>query len=183
MTPLASAYSFSTEGSGDLTGRIEFSLIKGDVKTMQGKGLVALNDGELFSVPIFGPLSTVLSKVFSDKRSGFEQAKTASCTFEINDGILRTRDFQTETTSVTFTGDGEVDLGERTIDMTLRLNARGLLGLITLPLRPFYGLFQFRGSGPIEKPQWENVRFTEPPEIQEATLQKIIPKATVIPEP
>jgi hypothetical protein len=50
--------------------------------------------------------------------------------------------------------------------MTMRMNARGLLGLITLPLKPFYGMFQFRGSGPLKKPSWESVMFSPPPEAE-----------------
>jgi hypothetical protein len=67
------------------------------------------------------------------------------------------------------------------IDMTMRMNARGLLGIITLPLRPFYGLFQFRGEGPLKKPVWENVMFTSPPEDQKELLLNP-PKATIIEE-
>jgi hypothetical protein len=170
------------KGGGLLTGRIDFAITGGDIATMDGKGLVALENAELFSVPIFGPLSGVVSTVLDDKRAGFERAKHAFCTFDIKEGILRTPDFQSATTSVTFTGDGEVDLTARTIDFTARLNARGLLGLITLPLRPFYGLFQFRGTGPIDKTVWENVHFTSPPEEQNDLLLAPPPKARVVEE-
>ena len=131
---------------------------------------------------MFGPLSGVISKVLDDKRAGFERAKSAFCTFDIREGILRTRDFQSATSSLTFTGDGEVDLDKKAIDFTIRLNARGLLGLITLPLRPFYGLFQFRGTGNFEKTVWENVHFTSPPAEQNNLLLEPPPKAQVIEE-
>jgi hypothetical protein len=54
--------------------------------------------------------------------------------------------------------------------MTIRMNARGLLGVITLPLKPFYGLFQFRGTGPMREPEWNNVMFTSPPETEKERL-------------
>jgi hypothetical protein len=182
MTSLASTYGFEMKGGGLVTGRIDFGITGSEVKTMDGKGLVGLENAELFSVPVFGPLSTVMSKVLNDKRMGFERAKSAFFTFNIGEGILSTRDFQTATTSVSFVGDGEVDLAAKDIDFTIRLNARGLLGLITLPLRPFYGLFQFRGIGPLGKPTWENVHFTSPPEVQNEILMKPPPKALVVPE-
>ncbi|MDE0837013.1 MAG: hypothetical protein OSA84_11755 [Akkermansiaceae bacterium] len=182
MTALASTYGFTMKGGGLVTGRINFGITGSDVKTMSAKGLLGLEGAELLSVPVFGPLSTVMATVLNDKRMGFERAKSAFFTFDINDGILSTRDFQTATTSVTFTGDGEVDLSTKVIDFTIRLNARGLLGLITLPLRPFYGLFQFRGTGPLSKPTWENVHFTSPPEAQNDILLKAPPKALVVPE-
>jgi hypothetical protein len=182
MAGLSSTYGFEMKGGGMLTGRIDFAITGGDAKTMSGKGLVALEDGELFSVPMFGPLSGVISKVLDDKLAGIERAKTAFCTFDIQEGILRTRDFQSTTTSVTFTGDGAVDLEEKNIDFTIRLNARGLLGLITLPLRPLYGLFQFRGTGLIDKTEWKNVHFTTPPGEQNDFLLAPTPKARVVEE-
>lgn len=176
---LGAAYGFRMKGGGSLTGRLEFGMEAGKVETMAGEGLVALEETELFAVPIFGPLSPLISGVVNDRRAGFERATAASCSFVIRDGVLRSRDFRTSTTSLTFAGDGEVDLRKRSFDMTMRMNARGLLGLITLPLRPFYGMFQFRGSGPLADPTWENVMFTAPPEEQDAIL-KTPPKAKVV---
>ena len=72
-----------------------------------------------------------------------------------------------------------MDLNNRTLDMTLRVDARGLLGIVTLPLRPFDGLFQFRGSGPLEKPEWSNAAFTQPPPEQSKILS-LPPRARVI---
>ncbi len=178
---LASTYGFQIKGGGELTGRLDFSLTGGKVETMAGEGLFALEKAELFSVPMFGPLSPLISSVLNDRRSGFERAKSAFCNFKIQDGILRSNDFQTSTTSLTFLGDGEVNLSDRTLDMIMRMNARGLLGLITLPLRPFYGMFQFRGTGPLKNPKWENVMFTDPPAEQKNLLQPA-PKARVVRE-
>ncbi len=176
---LASTYGFQMKGGGDLTGRIEFSLLNGDVGTMNGEGLFAIEQAELFAVPIFGPLSRVVGVVLNDRKAGTEQAESAFCNFQIRNGSMFTHDFQTSTTSLTFVGDGSVNLSEKTIDMTMRMNARGLLGLITLPLRPFYGMFQFRGTGPLKAPSWENVMFTTPSEEQKDLLQPA-PKAKAI---
>lgn len=176
---LCATYGFSMKGGGDFTGRIEFTINDGRIETMDGQGLFALEKTELFSVPVFGPLSPLVSGVLNDRRAGFERAKSAFCNFTIEDGILRSNDFHTATTSLTFAGDGQVDLRDRTLDMTMRMNARGLLGLITLPLRPFYGMFQFRGTGPLKNPKWENVMFTAPPQEQGEHL-KDPPKARIV---
>jgi len=182
MADLSSAYDFKMKGAGFLTGRLDFTLPEGDVAKMGGQGLVALEEGEIFSIPIFGPLSPLVSTVLSDKAAGFERASSAFCNYTIQSGVLRTNDFQTQSKSLHFTGDGQVGLKEKTIDFTIRLNARGLLGLITLPLRPFYGLFQFRGTGPLSKTKWENVHFTSPPEQQNQLLNAPTPKAQIIDE-
>jgi hypothetical protein len=182
LPALASTYGFHSKGGGDVTGRLDFSLTDGQVQSMSGEGLFALEKTELFSVPMFGPLSQLISGLLNDRRAGFERAKSAFCMFDIDEGILRIRDFQTSTTSLTFVGDGHVDLSERTFDMTMRMNARGLLGLLTLPLRPFYGMFQFRGTGPLKEPKWENVMFTTPSEEQREALQAPPKARAVTPE-
>ncbi len=171
LTDLADTYGFSLKGGGDLTGRIDFNMWSGRVETMSGKGLLAVENTELFSVPMFGPLSHLISGVLQDKRAGFERAKSAFCNFSIREGVMETRDFTSSTRSLTFTGDGKVDLNKQTMDMTMRMNTHGLFSLLTLPFRPFYGMFQFRGTGPIKQPSWENVMFTSPPAEQSEALR------------
>lgn len=156
LEELARTYGFKME-QGTTTGRIEFGLVPGNVRSMSGTGLFALEQTRLFSVPLFGPLSPLISGVLNNDKVGFEHARDAFCTFEIRNGVLGTQDFRTSTKSLSFQGDAKVDLSERVIDMTMKMNAQGLLGLITLPLRPLYGLFEFRGTGPLRQPKWENV--------------------------
>jgi hypothetical protein len=179
LAALTSAYGFQVKGGGNVTGRLDFSILNERVESMNGEGLFALDQTELFAVPMFGPLSPLISGVLNDRSAGFERAKSAFCTFKIKDGILSTRDFKTATSSVAFVGDGSVDFKDLTFDFTMRMNARGLLGLITLPLRPFYGMFQFRGTGPLKDPKWENVMFTSPPDDQNALLLPA-PKAKIL---
>jgi hypothetical protein len=167
---------------GELSGRLDFTMMPGSIGTMDGKGNLLLEKTELFSVPVFGPLSPLISAVIGDRRAGFERAKTAWCSHTIRKGVMSIDEFHTETASLFFTGDGSVDLGSRTIDMTLRMNARGLLGLLTLPIKPLYGLFQFRGTGPLRKPVWENVMFTTPPDSQMKQLNQPPKASKVLPE-
>lgn len=181
LPAIAECYGFDSQ-QGRLTGRLDFACDGKQASTVQGSGLIALEGAELFSVPIFGPLSPLISGVLANRNMGFERAKEAFCTFSIRDGIIRTNDFRTATPSLAFTGDASVNLSDRTMQMTLRMNARGLLSVITLPLRPFYGLFQFRGTGPLSKPHWENVMFTSPPEDQKEGLFTP-PKAKIVSPP
>jgi hypothetical protein len=170
LPELSTVCGFEKKAKGFVTGRIEFEHYGEAAAGLSGDGLVALEEGELFSVPIFGPLSPVLSAVLANRKAGFQEARDAFCTFNVKEGVLRTDDFLTTTPSLVFTGDATADLNRTTLDMTIRMNARGLLGVITLPLKPFYGLFQFRGTGPMKEPKWDNVMFTSPPESQNQRL-------------
>ena len=115
-------------------------------------------------------LNCYLLGLIYKERNKKQEAKEAFCTFGVKEGVLRTNDFLTTTPSLVFTGDARADLNQLTLDMTIRMNARGLLGVITLPLKPFYGLFQFRGTGPMREPEWDNVMFTSPPETEKERL-------------
>jgi hypothetical protein len=179
LSAINSTYGFNMKGGGTLTGRLDYAFIEDKLETFNGSGLFAVEKSELFSAPIAGPLSPLIAAVLGDRHAGFERAENAFCTFTIQDGILHTKDFHTSTPSLVFAGDGAVDLKNRTLDMNLRVDARGLLGLVTLPLRPFYGLFQFRGSGPLAKPEWHKAGFTQPPPEQSKILA-LPPKARVI---
>jgi len=179
MSAINAAYGLNMRGGGALTGRLDFGFIQDKLETMNGIGLISVQQSELFSAPVLGPLSSLLAAILGDRHAGFERAHTAFCTFTIRDGILHTSDFRTSTTSLVFAGDGWVDLKNRTLDMTLRVDARGLLGIVTLPLRPFYGLFQFRGTGPLAKPEWNNAAFTQPPP-EQARILSLPPRARVI---
>lgn len=179
MSQIADTYKFESEPKGNLTGRMEFSLNGEDVSGLNGNGVIAWEETELFEVPMFGPLSPLISAVLGKRFGGFQEANSAFCSFRVKNGVFSTADFLTTTTSLVFTGDGSADMNAKTLDFTIRMNARGFLGVITLPLRPFYGLFQFRGSGAIENPKWENVIFTSPPPEQESQLLKP-PKARAV---
>jgi len=181
LKSLAAAYDVTIQGGGTTTGRIDFSIISGQKATLNGSGNAAFEDAHLFSVPVLGPLSPLIAAIVDDRRTGYERAKDAFLTFEIKNGVVSSDDFRTHTTNLTFTGDGKIDLNDQTVDMTMRVNARGLLGIITLPLRPFYGLFQFRGTGPVREPEWENVMFTNPPPRQREELLKP-PRARIVRE-
>lgn len=162
LPKLLSTYGAMVQGGGTTSGKVAFDCTPGEVSTLQGRGNMAMNDARLFSVPILGPLSPLIATILDDKRTGYERAKDATMNYVIRDGVIAFDDFMTSTTSLKFIGEGQIDLNEMTVDMVMRVNARGLLGIVTLPLRPFYGLFQFRGSGPLRDPNWENVIFTPP---------------------
>ncbi|MCX8496852.1 MAG: hypothetical protein ORN51_11785 [Akkermansiaceae bacterium] len=185
ITNLATTYGFKVKGGGESNGKIDFSLTGGKVESMAGVGNVSIKSAELFSVPIFGPLTPliggVLGGVLNDESIGFQRAKDASFTFKIENGILKSNDFQTSTSSLKFVGDGSINLQAWTIDMNMRMNARGLLALLTLPLRPIAGLFQFHGSGPLSAPVWEATVFSPPPENLNGILQAP-PKAVSPPQ-
>ena len=174
-------FDFEKAAQGSITGRIDFTTLAGQTDSFNGEGVIGLRDGQLFNVPVFGPLSpplgTVLGRTFSH-----EQARDASASFVFRNGVAFTQDFLTSTPSTTFVGEGSVDLVRKQVDLTMRMNARGLLGLVTLPITPLKGFFQFRGQGPLKKPVWSAAPFTQPAGGPAHPIFKDPPRAQVVPE-
>ncbi len=181
LSEIGRKFAFEKDAQGAITGRLDFTTIANQKNSLNGKGVIVLRNGQLFNVPIFGPLSLPLGTILG-KEYSHEQARDASATFVLKNGVVLTNDFLTSTPSTTFVGEGSIDLTNQQMDLTMRMNARGLLGLVTLPLTPLKGLFQFRGQGPLKKPIWNAAPFTEPAEGRSHALFKDPPRAQIVPE-
>lgn len=182
LKDIGDLYKFDNAERGLLTGRIDFSGQGDEMRKFNGEGSLALEKGNLFSVPMLGPISQLIGTVLGDRNPTEEKAKDASCTYLIRDGIAYSNDFLATTRSMKFTGEGSIDLDKKEIDLLIRMNARGLFGFIALPLRPFMGLFQFKGTGPISEPNWKTTLFTTPAGGKDDPLFRKPPKATILGE-
>ncbi|MGB2010387.1 MAG: AsmA-like C-terminal region-containing protein [Akkermansiaceae bacterium] len=182
LKEIGELYKFNNAERGLLTGRIAFTGDGNEMRKFNGEGSLTLEKGNLFSVPMLGPISKLMGTVLRDKNPTEEKAKDASCTYIIRDGVLFSNDFQATTRSLRFTGEGSIDLHKKEIDLLMRMNARGIFGFIAMPLRPFIGLFQFAGTGPISAPEWKTTLFTNPNEGKNHPIFKKPPKADVITE-
>ena len=179
---LSRVYKFKEEEKGTLTGNIDFRGIAGGVRGFNADGLLTINQGNLVSLPILGPLSPIIAGLLGDKRMGYERAKDASAHFKVTNGVLTTNDFIAISTSITLTGEGWIDLLTEKLDMTIRMNARGLLGFITLPLQPLKGIFQFRGTGAYGQPKWRSSPFTRPAKGLNDPIFEKLEKAKIVTE-
>ena len=179
---LSQVYDFKEEEKGTLTGSIDFRGSADGLGGFNAEGLLAINQGNLISLPILGPLSPIISGLLGDKRVGYERAKDASANFNVTNGVLTTKDFIAISTNIILTGEGWIDLLSEELDMTIRMNARGLLGFITLPLQPLKGISQFRGTGTYENPKWRSSPFTRPEKGKNDPIYQKTGKAQIIRE-
>lgn len=159
---LSKVYKFDEVEQGTLVGRIQFSGTGGNIKKFNAKGGLELKKGNLVALPVLGPLSPLMAGALDDKRMGYERAKNANAHFEIVNGIWKTEDFQAFSENITLTGNGWIDLDTKKMDITVRANVRGLLGIVAIPLSPFQGLLQFRGTGLFTDSKWQPAIFTSP---------------------
>jgi hypothetical protein len=140
-------YNYKT-ALGLLNGTYDFTGVGSDARTMRGRGKVEVTDGNVFAIPIFGPLSGILNRILPG--SGYSVAHKATANFKINDGIIRTDDFDADGSLFSMLGHGDIHFLDDKLDFNVRLNMKGPGVLLT----PVYKLFEYAGTGSLKKPDW-----------------------------
>ncbi len=133
---------------GLLRGTYEFNGLGNDWRTMRGKGKIQVSNGDVFAIPIFGPLSGILNKIVPG--SGYSIARDASADFKVENGIIHTDDFEAAGALFSMLGNGDIHFLDDKLDFNVRLNMKGPGILLT----PMYKLFEYAGTGSLKKPDW-----------------------------
>lgn len=199
LSSLSKAYGFKGVDSGMLTGSFKFRGKGSKVSTLNGHGNLALANGDLFAVPLFGPLSSLINSALNPaakQKLLHDQAKDFSCNFSTKNGKFHTKDLTSATPNTTFTGEGWIDLNKETLDLTIRMNFRGLMGLAEVPMKvielPFQalkkvftgqnvkGLRQFHGTGKISNPNWKFSPFEAPRDPKNDPIFRTPPRARIV---
>jgi hypothetical protein len=141
------------ESKGRLNGTYIFTGKGSDVATMRGRGQLEVIEGNVFAIPFLGPLSVILNEIVPGM--GYSEAKRASATFQVEDGRLSTNDFAVDSTGFVMTGGGWVGLVEDKMDFSVRINARGIPGVLLFPVSK---LFEYVSDGKRSKPAWRPKR-------------------------
>jgi hypothetical protein len=140
-------YNYKT-ALGLLNCTYDFTGLGGDPRTMQGHGKVEVTNGDVFAIPIFGPLSGILNRILPG--SGYSIAHQATAKLKVDDGIIHTDDFDADGTLFSMLGHGDIHFLDDKLDFNLRLNMKGP-GVV---LTPMYKLFEYVGTGSLKKPDW-----------------------------
>ena len=145
-------YNYKT-AQGLLRGNYEFTGTGSDWRSMRGSGKVEVSNGDVFAIPIFGPLSGILNKIVPG--SGYSIARHATADFKVQNGIIHTDDFEAAGALFSMLGHGDIHFLDDKLDFNLRLDMKGP-GLL---LAPVYKLFEYAGTGSLKKPDWHPKRF------------------------
>jgi len=145
-------YQYKT-AHGELMGTYDFTGLGSDARTMRGSGKIQVTNGEVFAIPIFGPLSEILNHILPG--AGYSIAHKAAASFTIKDGIIHTDDFEAAGKLFGMLGHGDIHFLDDRLDLDLRLNASGA-GVV---LTPMYKLFEYKAEGSFNHPNWHPKRF------------------------
>jgi hypothetical protein len=152
------------EYRGRLSGRLALRglLGKGNGSTMRGDGSVAIDDGRVFMLPLFGGLSDIMTRLIpgldfvlrqSDAWSEFRvgESRVSSETIKINGSVLSLK------------GRGHCGF-DKAVDfhaqVTLMKDNNLVAKLVRMLTFPISKLFEFRVRGTLDDPRWYPVNFS-----------------------
>lgn len=138
---------------GQLSGTYDFKGLGDNARLMSGSGKVEVTNGDVFAMPVFGPISEILSALLPG--SGYSIARQANASFTIKDGIIHTEDFEAAGKLFSMLGRGDIHFLDDKLYFELRMSAHGP-GVV---LAPMYKLFEYTGEGSLKKPNWHPKRF------------------------
>ncbi|MGH7936286.1 MAG: AsmA-like C-terminal region-containing protein, partial [Chthoniobacterales bacterium] len=133
---------------GQLGGHFDFGGVGDNRAALHGAGKVEVKNGNVFAIPILGPLSQLLNKVFAG--AGYSVAHEATAPFTIRDGVIHTDKLKVAGTLFSMLGHGDIDFIKNDLDFDIRIDANGPGAL----LAPLYQLFEYHGSGSLTNPVW-----------------------------
>lgn len=142
------------EVTGTLDGTIKLRGEFNDLKSLNGNGDITITEGVLYPIPIFGTFSEILNSMVPNL--GYSKADKAKSTYDIKNGLVSTEKIDVYSTAFALIGYGQYNFVEDEVDMSMRVNIRGPLGLFTFP---FSKLFEYRGTGSLNNTKWEPKSF------------------------
>src|SRR6266480_1776614 len=146
-------YQYQTS-QGQLHGAYDFAGPGGDPRTMHGTGKIEVTNGDVFAIPVFGPLSGILNNILPG--SGYSIGRKATANFTIRDGVIHTDDFEVAGKLFSMLGRGDIHFLDDKLDFDVRMDMHGAAGVL---LTPMYKLFEYVGEGSLKKPDWHAKRF------------------------
>ena len=133
---------------GQLSGAYDFDGFGTDARKMNGTGKVGVTNGDVFAIPVFGPISEILNHIVPG--AGYSTAREADAKFTIRDGIVHSDDFNVSGQLFSVVGHGDVYFLDDKIDLDVHISAKGP-GIV---LTPVYKLFEYKAEGSLKKPDW-----------------------------
>lgn len=142
---------------GNLSGRYHFTTITGNDYAMQGEGNLLIKDGNVLALPIFGPLSSLMNDLIPGL--GNQWARRATADFTVKNGVINTQNLSIQSAGFTMLGSGDIFYLEDRMNMMVRLNVRGIPGIVFFPVSK---LFEYISTGSAKHPTWHPKYITLP---------------------
>jgi hypothetical protein len=134
---------------GRMDGVYHFTGRGADPRALTGDGSLSVRDGNVFAIPFLGPISGILNGIVPGM--GQDVARNASAQFHTEGGIIEVKDLLVEGSGFSLLGGGQLRYLEDAMDFNVRINARGLPGVVLFPVSK---LFEYVADEKLSKPRW-----------------------------
>ena len=139
--------------TGRLDGTFTFSGKHDSAREIKGQGKLTVTKGNVFGIPLFGPLSGIVNGIVPG--TGYNVAHLGTCTFTMNDGVVETNDLVVKGQGFSMLGKGKLFIVDDKIDFSIRINAQGTAGVL---LSPVSKLLEYTADSTLSKPNWHPKR-------------------------
>ncbi|QQY08967.1 MAG: hypothetical protein JMM76_03085 [Candidatus Xiphinematobacter sp.] len=138
------------KSNGFLSGNYRFRVSADGKAGMLGSGYIRIEEGSVLSVPFLRPLSPILNQIIPG--IGYEPARRAYVAFQVENRKVTTKNLQLTGPGFNLLGRGDFDFFTGKINMTVRVNAQGVPGMVLLPVSK---LLEFESRGTLLQPEWQ----------------------------
>ncbi|MCS7008849.1 MAG: AsmA-like C-terminal region-containing protein, partial [Chthoniobacterales bacterium] len=149
FAPLSKLYFDYSESTGELSGHFSYSSDYSNPENLVGSGHLRIEDGNVFAIPIFGPLSPLISSVIPG--AGYQNSRLATASFSVANQTIHTNDLEIVGQGFSLYGSGNIFFVKNQLDLTVRLNVKGTPGFLLFPISKF---FEYYSDGSLQNPQW-----------------------------
>jgi hypothetical protein len=139
---------------GELSGTYDFTGVGDNTRLMQGNGKVNVANGDVFAIPVFGPISSIIGSLLPGK-AGYSIAHEATANFTVKNATIHTEDLEVAGKLFSMVGRGDIHFLDDKLDFDVRIDPKGPGVLLT----PVYKLFEYKGEGSLKNPDWHPKRF------------------------
>ncbi|MDF1657805.1 MAG: AsmA-like C-terminal region-containing protein [Verrucomicrobiales bacterium] len=154
MEAVTKLYADTESVKGTVAGTFTLSGNAAQIATYNGNGLLEITNGNLFAIPVLGPLSKAIAKVNPNQEdAGHSIAREATASLTIVDGVLKTDDLEAFTDNFRVRAAGEVSLVTQAVDFEAVVNPRD--GITRAVLTPVSELLTFSCTGTLQEPVWK----------------------------
>lgn len=164
---------------GLFSGTFNYGMESGGADSLRGEGDARVEDGDVFAVPLLGPLSPLVDALLPGDKLAYSVARDASGKFEVADGKVTVTNVTAVTRTFRLTAGGTVDYGQDLVALQARVNLRGAPGMILYPVSK---LFEYEATGSMKSPVWKP-RFLQNPFARQPTESDAPPARAPEPAP
>jgi len=138
------------DSAGAMSGKFKFTARMKEEQKMRGNGSIRVEDGHVFAIPLLGPLSDIINKIIP--KAGYQTARLATADFRMGDEKISTDNLVVEGSGFSLFGSGDIYFMKDRMDMSVRINARGIPGIVLFPVSK---LFEYVSTGSVSNPEWK----------------------------